>query len=146
MDKVSKSKRSKMMSGIKSKNTKPELWVRKYLRARGVFYRCNVKGLPGRPDIAIKKYRIALNVHGCFWHGHNNCKDFRFPKTNLDFWRAKIASNIQRDHLNNLKLKNLGYQYWEIWECELLKKDYSKLDEFIGVYKKNKNNFKFLNK
>ena len=139
MDKINSAQRSRNMSAIKSTSTKPEMLVRRYLRSKGVLYRCNVKDLPGRPDIAIKKYRIALNVHGCFWHGHQSCKHFRLPKSNVDFWRTKIESNILRDEENRKSLLKLGYQYWEVWECELLKKDFTKLDDFIKVYRKTRN-------
>ena len=127
------------MSAIKSGSTRPEILVRKYLRSNGVWYRCNVKGLPGRPDIAIKKYKLALNVHGCFWHGHQNCKKFRLPKTNVDFWRTKIESNILRDKRHRENFSNFGYQNCEVWECELLRGKFTKLDEFIQVYRESKN-------
>ena len=127
------------MSAIKSASTKPEMLVRQYLRSKGVWYRCNVKGMPGRPDIAIKKYKLALNVHGCFWHGHENCKKFRLPKTNTEFWRTKIEANILRDEKNRRRLHEFGYKYWEVWECELQKGDFSKLDDFIKVHQKIKN-------
>lgn len=136
MDGISSEKRSKNMSAIKSAFTKPEMLVRQYLRSKGVWYRCNVKDLPGRPDIAIKKYRLALNVHGCFWHGHQNCKKFRLPKTNVDFWKTKIESNIERDERHRRSLSAYGYQYWEVWECELQNGDFTKLDAFVDVYRK----------
>jgi len=110
--------------------------VRRYLRHNGVFYRCNVKNLPGRPDIAIKKFRLALNVHGCFWHGHQNCKNFRLPKTNIEFWKAKIEANMLRDEKTRKSLLALGYQYWEVWECELLRNDFAQLDDFVKSYRR----------
>ena len=90
MDRLTKSERSANMSKIRFKDTKPEIFVRRYIFKRGIRFRKNVKDLPGKPDIAIKKYKLALNVHGCFWHGHQNCKKFRLPKTNVEFWKTKI--------------------------------------------------------
>ena len=138
MDKITPENRSKNMSAIKATSTKPELFVRSYLRKNGVTYRCNVHNLPGRPDIAIQKYRLAINVHGCFWHGHKNCKKFRLPKTNTEFWKVKIESNIVRDSRNREWFLSRGYQYWEIWECELSIGDTSKLDDFLKVYRRIK--------
>ena len=136
MDRISREKRSKNMSAIQSASTKPEMLVRTYLRRNGVFYRCNVKNLPGRRDVAIKKFRLALNVHGCFWHGHQNCKNFRLPKTNIEFWKAKIEANMLRDEKTRKSLLALGYQYWEVWECELLRNDFTQLDDFVESYRR----------
>ena len=138
MDRLTKSERSANMSKIRFKDTKPEIFVRRYIFKRGIRFRKNVKDLPGKPDIAIKKYKLALNVHGCFWHGHQNCKKFRLPKTNTDFWKTKIDANIRRDERHRKSLDNLGYQYWEVWECELSGGDFMKLDEFIQVYRESK--------
>jgi len=143
MDRLSKEQRSQNMSVIRDKDTKPELFVRRFLRTRRVSYRCNVRTLPGRPDIAIKKYKLALNVHGCFWHGHNNCKRYRLPKSNVDFWKAKIESNILRDERQKQTLLSLGYHYWEIWECEILRGDLTKLEEFVDVYRRVRNIVQF---
>ena len=126
------------MSKIRFKDTKPEIFVRRYIFKRGIRLRKNVKDLPGKPDIAIKKYKLALNVHGCFWHGHQNCKKFRLPKTNVEFWKTKIESNIERDERHRRSLSASGYQYWEVWECELQNGDFTKLDAFVEVYRKIK--------
>ena len=134
MDKLTKKERSANMSKIRSKNTKPELFVRKYIFAQGVRYRCNVLDLPGKPDIANKRCRLALDVHGCFWHGHKNCKYFRFPKTNQQFWKQKISKNIIRDEATRNALLELGFNYTVIWECEVKSGALSKLDTFISVY------------
>ena len=120
------------MSKIRSKNTKPEIFVRRYIFERGIRFRKNVADLPGKPDIAIKKYKVALEVRGCFWHGHENCKDFRLPKSRIEFWREKIGKNIERDIRNQKKLINLGYLVFIVWECELDRKDYSSVDKFIS--------------
>ncbi len=118
MDKITAKRRSENMSAIKGSSTKPELFVRQYLTKNGVRYRCNVRDLPGRPDITIKKYKLALNVHGCFRHGHQNCKNFRLPKTNVEFWKTKIETSIKRDERHRRSLSASGYQYWEVRECE----------------------------
>ena len=123
------------MSKIRSKNTKPEIFVRRYIFERGIRFRKNVTDLPGKPDIAIKKYKVALEVRGCFWHGLENCNDFRLPKSRIEFWREKIGKNIERDIRNQQKLINLGYLVFIVWECELDRKDYSSVDEFISYVK-----------
>lgn len=111
--------RSYNMSCVKSKNTKPEIWVRKYLFACGFRYRINVKKLPGTPDIVLPKYKTAIFVNGCFWHGHKNCRYFVIPKTRTEWWLDKINRNIDRDQANILALKKLGWRVITIWECQL---------------------------
>ena len=105
------------MARIKSKDTKPEWIVRRYLYSRGYRYRKNVKGLPGTPDIVLRKYGIAIFIHGCFWHGHE--KDWHIPHTNVDFWTKKISRNRQRDEANKEALKKMGWKVMTIWECQL---------------------------
>jgi len=107
------------MSRIRSKNTKPEIIVRKYLYGAGIRYRLNVKQLPGKPDIVIGKYRIAIFINGCFWHGHNGHSCFVLPKTNTEWWRAKIEKTQARDlkHIDNLI--NMQWNVIVIWECQL---------------------------
>ena len=134
MDRISKAMRSKNMSAIKSKGTKPEIMARRYLTQAGVSYRCNSKALPGKPDFSIQKWKLALNVHGCFWHGHQNCKNFRLPKTNVEFWREKISRNRERDANNRNRLTDAGFSYYEIWQCEIERGDFRKLDAFIDEY------------
>lgn len=97
--------RSLNMAAIKGKDTKPEMIVRKYLFSRGLRYRVDNRKLPGSPDIVLKKYKTVVFVDGCFWHGHEGCKYFRLPKSNVDFWRHKIVMNIARDYANNVDLK-----------------------------------------
>ena len=133
-----KSQRSANMAKIKGKNTKPELAVRKYLSKCGIRYRCNVSSLPGRPDIAIKKYKWAVRVNGCFWHSHLGCKDFRLPKSNIDFWTEKLGSNVERDKINDIKLEDLGFQVFTIWECDIKSGDYSELDRAIRTLGEHK--------
>ena len=111
--------RSRNMAAIKGKDTKPEMIVRKYLFSRGLRFRVNNRKLPGSPDIVLKKYKTVVFVDGCFWHGHEGCKYFRLPKSNVDLWRHKIAMNIARDYVNNVDLKLAGWRVIRIWECDI---------------------------
>ena len=115
--------RSRNMSAIKSKNTKPEIIVRKLLHSMGYRFRLHKKDLPGSPDIVLPKYKTVIFVHGCFWHRHNNCKFATTPKTRTEFWENKFKENIERDIKNQNKLKNLGWKSRIIWECEIKDKD-----------------------
>lgn len=117
MDIWDKKKRSAVMARIKSKDTKPELIVRRYLWSRGYRYRKNMRGLPGTPDIVLRKYRVVIFVHGCFWHGHE--ADGTMPHTRTEFWRKKIEQNKARDERNKEALKNMGWNVLTIWECQL---------------------------
>ena len=107
------------MSKIRSKNTKPEEIVRKYLFSQGFRYRKNDSRYPGKPDIVLPKYKTVIFVNGCFWHKHEGCKYFVWPKNNADFWKKKIESNIARDAKNYQQLESLGWKVLTIWECEL---------------------------
>lgn len=107
------------MSKIRSKNTKPELVLRKALFARGFRYRVNVPNLPGKPDIVLPKYQTVIFLHGCFWHRHEGCKYAYTPKTNIKFWIDKITSNAERDNVNLQKLIALGWSVITVWECEI---------------------------
>lgn len=119
MDNRSKEARSRNMSNIPSKNTKPEETIRKYLFAQGLRYRKNVSKLPGKPDIVLPKYKTVVFVNGCFWHGHEGCKYFVPPKTNTEFWYAKLQYNQERDARNYQKLRDLGWRILIVWECEI---------------------------
>lgn len=110
------------MAAIKGKDTNPEMIVRKYLFSRGLRYRLHVKNLPGTPDIVLTKYRTAIFVNGCFWHGHKFCKYFRLPKSNVEFWKRKIARNITRDARNDTELEVLGWRVIRVWECDIRSK------------------------
>ena len=127
-----KAERSENMSRIRGKNTRPEIMVRTYLTKHGIRYRCNVKSLPGKPDIAIKKYKLAIKVNGCFWHGHEGCKDFRIPKSNVEFWTNKLRGNIDRDRSSHSALEQLGYTIFTIWECDIKSGNLSEIDKAIG--------------
>lgn len=120
-DNHTKEIRSMNMSHIRSKNTKPEEIVRKYLFSKGLRYRKNVKKLPGCPDIVLKKYNAVIFVNGCFWHKHD-CGRFVWPSSNIEYWQRKIERNIERDQNNVKELKNIGWRVFIIWECELKKK------------------------
>ena len=117
----SKETRSFNMSRIRSKDTKPELLVRKFLHKNGFRYRLHVKDLPGKPDIVLAKYKTVIFVHGCFWHGHKGCKYFVVPKTRTEWWINKIQANIANDLKAEENLISLGWKTVTIWECELKK-------------------------
>lgn len=116
-----KTTRSYNMSRIRSKGTKPEILVRKFLFKKGYRFRLNVKKLPGTPDIVLPKYMTAIFIHGCFWHGHENCKYFVEPETRKEWWLNKIAHNRELDVKNSTKLKTMGWNVLTIFECELKK-------------------------
>lgn len=107
------------MSRIAGKDTKPEELVRKYLFSKGFRYRKNVRKLPGTPDVVLPKYRTVIFVNGCFWHGHEGCKYFVWPKNNAEFWRQKIETNISRDQRKEAQLRDMGWNVMIVWECEL---------------------------
>jgi DNA mismatch endonuclease (patch repair protein) len=117
-----KKTRSFNMSQIKGINTKPELLVRQFLFSNGFRFRLYDKNLPGRPDIILPKFKTVIFVHGCFWHGHNNCKYFTIPKTRTKWWREKINRTKENDLANELELSKRGWQVIIIYECELKKK------------------------
>lgn len=119
MDIVKKSVRSRMMSGIRGKNTKPELVVRRYLHASGLRFRLHKRGLPGRPDLVLARWNVVVFVHGCFWHGHDGCRYFRVPGTRTDFWVKKIGGNAERDVRTERQLRELGWRVIVIWECAI---------------------------
>ena len=122
MDVHDQKTRSYNMSRVKGKDTKPEEIVRKYLFSQGFRYRKNDKRLPGKPDIVLPKYKTVIFVNGCFWHKHEGCKYFVWPKSNFEFWKEKIESNIVRDKKQYEELKNAGWHVIIVWECELKKK------------------------
>jgi len=107
------------MSKIRGKDTKPELLVRKFLFSIGYRYKLHDSKLPCKPDIVLPKYRTVVQVNGCFWHGHEGCRFFKYPATRTEWWKSKIEKTIQRDENNNKKLNELGWNVITIWECEL---------------------------
>lgn len=118
-DKLTPEKRSWNMSRIKGKDTKIEVEVRKYLFSKGYRFRKNDKRYPGKPDIVLPKYHVAIFVHGCFWHRHEGCKDATTPKTRTEFWLEKFDKNVKNDQIKQEKLRALGWKVIVIWECEL---------------------------
>lgn len=114
-----KTTRSYNMSQIKGKDTKPEMMVRKYIFSKGFRYRLHDKRLPGKPDIVLPKLKVAVFIHGCFWHGHTNCRYFVLPKTRTEWWLKKIERNKQLDSENLLKLKDAGWKVFTVFECKL---------------------------
>jgi DNA mismatch endonuclease (patch repair protein) len=131
MDRLTKEERSANMSKIKSKDTLPEIRIRKALWRMGYRYRLHYKRLPGKPDIVIVKQKIVIFVHGCFWHRHANCIEASRPKTNSDYWETKINRNIERDKKYQNEIIGLGYKVIIIWECSV-KKD---IEENIKLLK-----------
>lgn len=119
MDTMTPLQRRRCMSHIRGRDTKPELTVRKFLFSRGYRYRTNCPYLPGKPDIVLRKYRTAIFVHGCFWHGHPGCRHFVLPKTNIDFWKSKIERNRERDRKTLNRLAGMGWHCLVVWECQL---------------------------
>jgi len=119
MDVFSQSKRSDIMSKVSGKDTKPEILIRKFLFSKGFRYRKNVKELPGKPDIVLPKYKTIIFIHGCFWHGHENCEAAKLPVSNVAYWTKKVSSNVTRDIHNKEILRELGWNVIVLWECEL---------------------------
>ena len=122
-DKLTPAQRHKCMSRIRGKDTRPELLVRRGLHSRGLRFRLQDRKLPGRPDIVLPKYSVAIMVNGCFWHGHKGCRYATKPKSNIEFWEAKIARNRHRDEVTTAHLEALGWTVITIWECELRGKE-----------------------
>lgn len=122
MDKFSKEKRSDIMSRVKSKNTKPEEIVRKYLFSKGLRYRKNDSRYPGKPDIVLPKYHVVIFVNGCFWHQHSGCRAAALPATNHEYWKNKLQKNVVRDKQEMQTLINMGWRVIVIWECEISSK------------------------
>lgn len=116
---ASSESRSYNMSRIGSRNTRPELKVRRWLHAHGFRYRVNVRRLPGSPDIVLTKYRTCVFVNGCFWHGHDGCPHYTHPRSNPEFWDSKVRRNKMRDSLVTARLESMGWKVITVWECQL---------------------------
>jgi len=119
MDVVDAATRSRMMSGIRSKDTKPEMTVRKYLHSQGFRYRLHARKLPGSPDLVLPKYKVAIFVHGCFWHRHQGCRYATTPASNAEKWKLKFDTNTERDARKANMLRDAGWRVITVWECEL---------------------------
>jgi len=131
-----KKTRSFNMSRIRGKDTKPEILVRKFLHSKGLRYRLHDKNIPGKPDLVLKKFNTVVFIHGCFWHGHENCKYFKLPETRKEWWKEKIEKNKERDLKNIKKLKEFGWNVIVIWECQLKE---NKNNTLLSVLRKIKN-------
>ena len=132
--------RSQNMSKIRSKDTKPEVWLRKKLFSRGFRYRKNVNNVPGHPDVWLAKYHTAVFVHGCFWHRHEGCKYAYMPKSRVEFWSEKFQKNMERDRIVQAELAELGLKTLIVWECtvkrmmkdeETATKELDKIEQFL---------------
>lgn len=134
-DIVSSEVRSRLMSGIRGKNTKPELQIRKALHRIGFRYSLHRKDLPGKPDIVLAKHNAVIFVHGCFWHKHD-CNLFKMPSSRQEFWKSKLERNVAIDVRNNESLKNFGWRVAIIWECALKGKKRKNPDEIIAQCRK----------
>lgn len=138
MDIKSPEERSKNMAAIHSKNTKPEIYLRKLLFARGYRYGVNSKSVPGHPDMYMKKYNTAVFVHGCFWHRHEGCKYAYMPKSRVEFWLKKFEANVKRDELVRKELASKKIKVLIVWECTIkrMKKDKKTEEEVISLIEK----------
>ena len=133
-DTITRKHRSWNMSQIRGSDTRPEIAVRSYLHRNGLRFRIHDKKLPGKPDIALKKYNTAIFIDGCFWHRHKGCKYSYTPKSRVKFWRTKFEKNIERDKDVNKLLKDLSWNVIRIWECEISDK---KLEDLISIIRKS---------
>ena len=120
-----------MMSGIRGRNTRPELAVRRYLHSQGFRYRLHARDLPGRPDIVLPKYRTVVFVHGCFWHRHRGCRYAYTPKSRQEFWVPKLDGNSARDARDQLRLRELGWLVDVVWECEVTPERLGELSQVL---------------
>jgi len=132
-DIFTKKKRSEVMSRIRSKDTKPELRLRKAVFKRGMRYRLHSKKLPGKPDMVMHRKKLAVFCHGCFWHGHEGC--YREPKSNTDYWRKKLARNKARDKRVVAELEKMGWRVIQVWECDIKKRLDKVVDSIECIYK-----------
>lgn len=119
MDFMSPEKRSKIMSSIRSKDTQPELMIRRLIHSMGYRYRLHNKKLPGKPDLTFSSRRKVIFVHGCFWHQHKECGHGKVPTSRVDYWKPKLEKNVKRDIENQKKISAAGWDYLVIWECEI---------------------------
>ena len=133
-DKLTPERRSENMRRIRAKHTSPEIVVRRLIHKMGYRYRLHSPKLPGKPDLVFQRLKKIIEVKGCFWHQHEGCIDSHIPKTRREYWRPKLKRNRKRDEENGRKLKTLGWQVFELWECELrdLKRVSKRLERFLG--------------
>ena len=119
IDVVDQKTRSRMMSGIRGKDTRPEMLVRSGLHRLGFRFRLHARNLPGSPDLVLKRYRAVVFVHGCYWHRHEGCPYATTPATRLEFWQEKFEANVERDHRHQKALRETGWRVFVVWECAL---------------------------
>ncbi len=131
VEKISPETRSRMMSGIRGKNTRPEMTVRSFLHRGGIRFRLHGRGLPGRPDVVLPRWNAVVFVHGCFWHGHIGCRYFKLPQTREEFWKTKIDGNSRRDSVAVDRLQEAGWRVAVIWECALRDEPARALEELL---------------
>lgn len=131
-DSFSATERSEVMSKVRNKDTGPELLIRKALHARGFRYRLHVPDVPGKPDLVFPRFRSAVFINGCFWHGHR-CNRFSWPSSNAEFWKAKIGKNVNRDQRNISSLSESGWRVLVVWECTVRGKGKWPLDEVVDT-------------
>jgi DNA mismatch endonuclease, patch repair protein len=142
IDVVDKITRSRMMAGIRGKNTKPELELRRALHSLGLRYRLHVSGLPGRPDIVLPKHLTAIQVHGCFWHRHEDCRFCTTPASNMRFWKSKFEETVKRDKRNLEALRSLGWRVAIIWECSVEEQGAEAIARKIAAWLQSGRSFK----
>jgi DNA mismatch endonuclease (patch repair protein) len=138
-DRFTPEERSRIMSRVKSRDTKPEKLVRKLLHALGYRFRLHRRDLPGKPDITLPKHKKVIFVHGCFWHGHDGCQRAARPTSNIEFWNKKIDSNLRRDITAQKELDALGWSYFILWQCQTrdLTTLTNKLEQFLNDVEEN---------
>lgn len=139
-DVVDKLTRSRMMAGIRGKNTKPEIVIRSALHSAGLRYRIHVPDLPGKPDLVFPKYKAVLLIHGCFWHRHPDCWWSTSPSSNSEFWTAKFDQNVLRDAKNIADLRRLGWRVAVVWECAIRLPEAEEMISSIGKWLSSKRN------
>jgi DNA mismatch endonuclease (patch repair protein) len=142
IDVVDRVTRSRMMAGIRGKDTKPELALRRALHRRGLRYRLHVAGLPGRPDIVLPRHRAIVEIHGCFWHRHANCPFCTTPASNMGFWKPKFAETIKRDKRNLEALWKLGWRVAVVWECSVKEIGAEAVSAKLASWLQSKSRFK----
>jgi DNA mismatch endonuclease Vsr len=135
VDRLSKSQRSQHMARIRSKNTGPELAIRRALFRLGYRFRLHINDLPGTPDIVFRNRRKAVFIHGCFWHAHKGCHLAKIPKTRTEYWRAKFLRNAKRDRSSKRKLRSMGWSTLTIWECQIAREEHvmRRLTRYLGL-------------